>query len=232
MIKPIVDSIVHLLFPHTCSGCGSDLLANEALLCIRCFDHLYETDFATIENNAVEKTLWGRVPLTAAMSLYYFSRGSLLQSLVHQFKYKGNKQLGIYLGKQMGYSIKNSERFATIDGIVPVPLFADKEQKRGYNQSALLADGIAAVLQVPVFNRAVTRVRYTSSQTQKTRIQRWQNVEGVFTVCDSTLVNKNILLVDDVITTGATLEACAAAVIDDVPGVSVSIATLAYAVVS
>lgn len=233
MIQPLLDSVVHLLFPHTCNGCGSDLVGKNELLCLQCYEHLHKTGFESITDNPVEKTLWGRVDITAATSQYYFSRGSLLQTLIHQFKYKSNKALGIYLGTQMAYALKNSDRFSSIDMIVPLPLFADKEKKRGYNQAALLCEGLASVLNIPVSANAVTRVRYTETQTHKTRVERWQNVEAVFVVrLPEQLAGKNILLVDDVITTGATMEACAAAILNDVKDAKVSVATLAYALAS
>lgn len=184
-------------------------------------------------DNPVEKTLWGRVAIVAGMSQYYFSKGSLLQTLIHQFKYKGNKALGIYLGKQMGYSLKLSSRFLPMDAIVPLPLFAEKETRRGYNQSTLLCEGIAQVLEIPVVTNVVVRTKYTTTQTNKTRMERWQNVEGVFMAHNPQILSgKNILLVDDVITTGATIEACTAAMLEDIPGARINIATLAYALAS
>lgn len=208
-------------------------MGKDELLCLQCYEHLHKTGFELIADNPVEKTLWGRVDVSAAMSQYYFSRGSLLQTLIHQFKYKSNKGLGVYLGKQMAYSLKNSARFSSIDIIAPLPLFADKEKKRGYNQAALLCEGMASVLNIPVLPNAITRVRYTETQTHKTRMERWQNVEAVFVVkLQEQLTGKNILLVDDVITTGATMEACAAAVLNNVTDARVSIATLAYALAS
>lgn len=197
---------------------------------MRCTENLYETGFASLPGNPVEKTLWGRLPFYAAMSQYYFSKESLLQQLIHQFKYKNGCDLGIYFGKLMGITLKDTAIGKTADALVPLPLFPDKERKRGYNQAALLCQGISEMLGIPVVNDAVRRVRYTSTQTHKTRMERWQNVEGVFTTsANHVLAGKHILLVDDVITTGATLEACGNAIVEDVPDVKISIATLAYA---
>lgn len=230
MWLPLVDSIQHLLFPHNCNGCGSDLVGKDELLCLQCFERLSKTGFEHIRDNAVEKMLWGRVNIDAAMSCYYFTGNTIIQSLIHQFKYKGNQAMGIYLGKQMGYALRNSDRFSQIELIIPLPLFVDKEKKRGYNQSALLTNGIASVLDIPVLPHAVRRLRHTESQTHKSRTERWQNVEGIFKVDQpDELKAKNILLVDDVITTGATIEACAASMINEAPGSRVSVATLAYA---
>lgn len=230
MIKTAFNSVSHLLFPQLCNGCGSDLVNGHHLICLKCYQHLHETGFASLANNPVEKTFWGRLICSSAMSQYYFAKDSLLQQLIHQFKYKDNKELAHYFGTLMGETLQTSSRFQLPDAIVPLPLFPDKEYKRGYNQAALLGEGIAAVLQVPVLYNAVLRTRYTTTQTHKTRMERWQNVEGVFTTAASTeLHQKNILLVDDVITTGATIEACGNAILEDVPDVKLSIATLAFA---
>ncbi|MBN8787473.1 MAG: ComF family protein [Terrimonas sp.] len=230
MFKAIVNSVSHLLFPHLCNGCGSDLLDDKHLLCTKCYDHLYKTNFELLPDNTVEKTLWGRLACSAATSQYYFSKGSVLQHLVHQFKYKSNKDIAVYLGKCMGETLREANRFNAIDAIIPLPLFPDKQRKRGYNQAALLCEGIASVMQIPVIYNVVHRIRYTETQTHKTRMERWQNVEGVFITKEQSIVqNKNLLLVDDVITTGATIEACGNAILEDIPGVKLNIAALAYA---
>ena len=230
MIKAVFNSISHLLFPQLCNGCGSDLVNGHHLICLKCYQHLNETCFASFANNPVEKAFWGRLICSSAMSQYYFAKDSLLQQLIHQFKYKDNKELAHYFGTLMGETLKTSSRFQLPDAIVPLPLFPDKEYKRGYNQAALLGEGIGAVLQVPVLYNAVLRTRYTTTQTHKTRMERWQNVDGVFTTAgNKELHKKNILLVDDVITTGATIEACGNAILEDVPDVKLSVATLAFA---
>lgn len=230
MIKAVFNSISHLLFPQLCNGCGSDLVNGHHLICLKCYQHLNETGFASFANNPVEKAFWGRLICSSAMSQYYFAKDSLLQQLIHQFKYKDNKELAHYFGTLMGETLKTSSRFQLPDAIVPLPLFPDKEYKRGYNQAALLGEGIGAVLQVPVLYNAVLRTRYTTTQTHKTRMERWQNVDGVFTTAgNKELHKKNILLVDDVITTGATIEACGNAILEDVPDVKLSVATLAFA---
>lgn len=230
LIKSVFDSVSHLLFPHVCNGCGSDLINGQHLICLECHQQLSETGFASLANNPVEKTFWGRLAFVSATSQYYFAKDSLLQQLIHQFKYKDNKELAHYFGAIMGETLKEASRFQQPGALIPLPLFPDKERKRGYNQAALLCEGIAGVLQVPVLYDAVQRVRYTGTQTHKTRMQRWQNVEGVFTVSEKIKdYPQNLLLVDDVITTGATLEACGNAILEDIPGVSLSVATLAYA---
>jgi ComF family protein len=224
----IRDSFLHLLFPHICSGCGSDLLGKESLLCIRCLEAMPETNFELHAGNPVEKKFWGRLPLQTATAQYYFTRESLMQHLMHQFKYKRNKELGAQLGKMMGESLKRSGRFST-DVIIPLPLFAAKEKRRGFNQATILCEGIAESLGVPVLKDVVIRSHHTDTQTKKGRIERWQNMEGKFILNNTEAIkNKNVLLVDDVVTTGATLEACGAALLQ-AENVKLSIATLFYA---
>ncbi len=228
-VSKSIHDILHLFFPHVCTGCGSDLLSKESLLCVQCISNLPHTGFALIANNPVERVFAGRLPVRAAHSEFYFSKGQLVQQLIHELKYKGNKQIGHYLGTHIGYSISTSARFAGIDYIVPLPLYASKEFKRGYNQAAVISHGIAEITQVPVLLNNVIRKRQTETQTRKHRAERWQNVDGSFYIQNpGQLEGKNILLVDDVITTGATLEACARAILQ-IPGTSISLAALAHA---
>ena len=218
-----------MFYPHTCKGCGSDVLEDENLLCLHCINTLPHTNFAQHPNNPVEKIFWGRLPLTSAMSEFYFAKGTVIQHLVHEFKYKGNKDVGMYLGAMMGSSFMSNNRICNIDALVPLPLYADKEHKRGFNQSAILCNGISEVMNIPVITGNVIRKRFTNTQTKKHRAERWENVEGSFEVNNtSQLKGKHILLVDDVVTTGATLEACGREILN-VNDVRLSVATLAYA---
>ena len=227
-LSEIKDSFLHLLFPRICDGCGSDILAKESVLCMRCMEAMPETNFELHPDNPVEKKFWGRLSVQQATAQYYFTRESLMQHLMHQFKYKRNKDLGKQLGRMMGESIKKSGRF-TIDALVPLPLFPAKEKRRGYNQATILCEGMAESLQVPVLKDVVIRSQHTDTQTKKGRIERWQNMEGKFILDKPELIsNKNVLLVDDVITTGATLEACGAELLK-AENVKLSIAALCYA---
>lgn len=224
-LKEIRDSVAHLLFPHICSGCGNDILDPSSFLCLRCIDAMPETNFELHPNNPVEKKLWGRLNLESATAQYYFTGESLMKQLMHQFKYKGNKELGLQLGKMMGESISRSGRFH-VDALIPLPLFPAKEKKRGYNQAAVLCEGIAESLQVPVLKDIIIRSQHTDTQTKKRRIERWQNMEGKFIVVKpASIRDKHLLLVDDVITTGATLEACGAELLT-AENVRLSITTL------
>jgi len=208
-VKEIKDSFLHLFFPHVCAGCGSDLLNEESMLCIRCMADLPETNFQSHAGNPVEKIFWGRLQLMAATAAYYFTKESLMQQLVHEFKYKGNKELGLQMGRLLGKYLMQSDRF-NADALVALPLFPVKERKRGYNQAAILCDGMAEVMKIPVLKNVIVRPRHTETQTKKGRVERWRNMEGKFVLQDKRAIrNKRLLLVDDVITTGATLEACA-----------------------
>jgi ComF family protein len=229
LLKTLFSNTIHLLYPHVCSGCGSDLLDKDSLLCLRCINELPHTGFALQPGNSVEKIFWGRLPITAAHCQFYFEKESLIQHLIHQLKYKNNKAVGIYLGELMGTTLLHSERFTAIDYLIPLPLFVDKERKRGYNQAKIICDGMAAVMNIPVITGNVMRQRFTQTQTRKHRTERWENVAGSFAVKNSeVLKGKNILLVDDVITTGATLEACGSVILQT-EGVKLYIATLAHA---
>jgi len=227
--KEIKDSLLQVVFPHVCDGCGSDLLNIESRLCIRCVASLPETNFEQHTGNPVEKIFWGRIPLVHAAAHFYYTKESLMQRLMHQFKYKGNRDLGLQLGRMMGYSLKSSNRFTSINGLVPLPLFPFKEKKRGYNQATVLCEGMAEILSLPILNNIITRPEHTETQTKKGRIERWRNIEGKFHLINSGLIqNKHLLLVDDVITTGATLESCGNELLT-AENVKLSVATLCIA---
>lgn len=228
-LKNNINSALHLFYPHVCTGCGSDLLSENSLLCLCCINDLPHTNFAQFNNNPVEKIFWGRIPVTAAHSEFYFSKESLLQHLIHQLKYKNDKAIGFYLGEMMGKTLLNSNRFNNIDYLIPLPLYPDKERKRGYNQAAIICNGMSDIMNVPVMTNNITRQRFTETQTRKHRTERWENVAGSFVVKNpAALKDKNILLVDDVVTTGATLEACGSILLQT-EGVKLYIATLAHA---
>lgn len=228
-LKEYFSGLSHLFFPHLCMGCEYHQVNPPAILCPQCIADLPFTDFAELRNNAVEKIFYGRQKVEAAMSLLYFAKSSVIQNLVHQLKYKKQPTIGTELGKLIGLEILEKSAFEGIDLIVPLPLYKDREKKRGYNQAALLCKGIGEIYQAPVSNNNLVRTHNSETQTKKHRRERWQNVEGIFSVNDpSQLENKKILLVDDIITTGATLEACIST-LSEITGVTVCIATLAVA---
>ncbi len=229
-ILSVLQDFSHLFFPHLCAGCGSDSLNDESLLCPKCFLQLPETGFIGVDGNTIEKIFYGRLPVQKAGSAFYFTKDSLVQKLAVELKYKGNKAMGQYLGRLLGKRLQSCRRFEEVDVIVPLPLNPKKQRKRGYNQAEEIAKGIAEVWSRPVISNAVIRNIFTDTQTHKTRVSRWQTMEAVFSVSQPLLIEgKHVLLVDDIITTGATLEACGQAMLQT-PGVKLSIATVAYTI--
>jgi ComF family protein len=229
-VKSIVHDFSHLFFPHVCAGCGTGNISRQSPVCMHCINQLPLTNFHQYAGNPVEKYFWGRMPVAGAASLCHFTDGSLIQQLLHQLKYKSNKEVGYFLGRMMGNALDAAGRFRDIDVLIPLPLFASRQKKRGYNQSAVLCSGMSDILKLPVINNAVMRLTATETQTRKNRIDRWMNMEGQFKLIKPAAVTgKHVLLVDDVITTGASLEACGQEILK-AAGVKLSIATLAYTV--
>ena len=209
-------------------GCGNDLFGKEEVLCVQCMNNLPATNFHLHANNPVEKIFWGRLPLVTASSHLYFTKNSLLQHLLHAFKYRSAIEIGLYFGRCMGRSFLQSNRFNDIDALVPLPLHPKKERTRGYNQAAVLCEGISEITKIPVFKNVIKKPTSTQTQTHKDRVGRWENIEGKFLLSDpGTISNKHVLLVDDVVTTGATLESCGRELLT-IERVKLSIATLAY----
>ena len=229
-LKSYLNDFSHLLYPHNCEGCGTDVLNDDAILCTKCLFDLPETNFTNTKNNPVEKIFYGTLNIIAATAAYYFTKDSLLQHLMIQLKYRNNKDVGFFLGKQLGYQLQESERFNDVDVLVPLPLNPKKEKRRGYNQAMIICEGIASVWQKPVLKNTLIRTQFTETQTQQDRIHRWQNMQHVFAMADkNSLQGKHVLLVDDVITTGATLEACGTTIVN-IPNTQLSIATLAWTI--
>jgi len=226
----LVKSLLHLLFPYTCCGCGTDLIAENMLFCIYCQASMPLTRFEYFPSNPIEKIFWGRAGIEAASAHLYFTSGSTVQHSLHLLKYKSKKEIGIYFGQRMGESLIHSCRFSQCEIIIPMPLFAAREKKRGYNQATLIAIGLSQELKIPVIEDAIIRVKKTETQTHKSRIERWKNMESTFEIRNpQKIYGKHILLVDDVITTGASLEACARVLLS-IPGARISIACLAHTV--
>ena len=220
---------VSLLFPELCAACRESLIANEHLICTDCRFNLPFTNFHSQPDNIVAQQFWGKIKLEAAYSLYYFSKGGKIQNLMHQFKYKGMREIGNLLGNIAGEQLIKNKLFNTIDLIIPVPLHKKRLRERGYNQSVCFAEGLSQKLNAAVEDNNLIRVTATETQTHKSRFARFENMQEVFTIRHpDRLMNKHILLVDDVITTGSTLEACGTQLLK-IEGVKLSIATIAYA---
>jgi len=226
------QDLLALFFPESCYACSGVLARGEKFICTNCNIKLPYTDFhehGATEQNPLQRRFWGKVPVRFAFSYLYFRSKGRVQRLLHQLKYKGAKELGEHLGKRYGSILQEHQYHENFDLIVPVPLHKYKLRKRGYNQSEYFALGLAAAMDVPVKANVLVRTINTTTQTHKDRYNRWQNVEQVFEVAKPDLIkDKHILIVDDVLTTGATLEACAVALLN--AGASeVSIATIAAA---
>ena len=225
----MLKDLLSLIYPTVCAACGRSLYRNENCICTHCHYKLPQTKFHLSAINPVAKLFWGRVSLNAACSYYSFSKGGSVQKLVHQLKYQGRKEIGVTIGKFYGTELRDSISFRSVNTIVPVPLHEEKNRKRGFNQSEVFAQGISAGMDLPMDPANLVRVKATTTQTRRSRYDRWKNVETVFKIKDhEKLEGRHVLLVDDVVTTGATLEACAQAILK-VPGTMVSIATIAYA---
>lgn len=228
MKSNIFADFFSLLFPRICPSCGTNLYSGEVLLCTKCFYDLPKTNITDFKENLVSQLFWGRTRIELATSFFYYTKGSKYQRILHQLKYNGKKHIGFEMGKIFGSELINTS-FSQVDIIHSVPLHYRKLKKRGYNQSELIAKGISEKLKKPLLTDAIVKEVETDTQTKRSRFERWENVQGIFKVRkQKEILNKHILLIDDVVTTGSTLEACANAVLE-VPGTVVSIATLGVA---
>jgi ComF family protein len=224
------DDFLSLLFPRLCYGCGNHLLRNEKLICTECYVVIPRTDYHTKTDNPVAQLFWGRCIVEKAAAFSFYNRGSRIRNLIHNLKYKGIKEVGLELGRIYGLSLKSSGYTDGVDYIIPVPLHLSKIRKRGFNQSEIISNGISAVTDIPVNVTSLIRVSGSETQTKRSRYERWINVEGIFKVSNpEVLRGKHVLLIDDVITTGSTIESCVNELCT-VEGIKVSVAALAYAV--
>lgn len=222
-------SIINLFYPRVCAACGEPLLKEEDTVCLKCRYTLPRTGYELYPDNPLAQAFYGRAPIHAVTACYFFAKSGKVQHLIHQLKYKGNKEAGVFLGQQLGESIKDAPLFQGIDVIIPVPLHPKRERKRGYNQALVIAQGISEVTGLPVATKNLLRAVYNETQTRKSAEERYHNVQGIFEVrCADELKGKHVLLVDDVLTTGATLESCAHQ-LEGIPGITISIATAACA---
>src|ERR1043165_6304060 len=213
LLREALQSASHLLFPRLCEGCRQPLILQEDTLCMSCTFQLPQTEFYDKPDNEAAIRIAGRIPYQHATAFAYFTTDGLLQHLLHRLKYSGRKSIGIFLGRQAGYALKPLPWIASVDAIVPVPLHPRKESTRGYNQSELIARGMSEVLGISTPEHTLVRVRNTVSQTKtRSREERVTNMKDAFAVhSKAMLADKHVLLVDDVLTTGATLESASQA---------------------
>jgi len=227
-IQNYLNALLHLLYPQICFGCGTDQIENSMPLCNECIHDLPLTDFFSINENTVEKIFWGRMPVQNAGALLFFTKDSLVQTLMAQLKYHHNKKVGILFGRLMGEAIAAEEKFSVIDLLIPIPIQNSKINSRGYNQSQVIAMGMQEVWDKPIVQNVLIKKNWSNSQTKKDRKARLIQIPDLFILNHpKSIEGKNILLVDDVLTTGATLEAAIATLMTGSPA-SISIAVAAY----
>ena len=209
-VPEYLTALFDLVYPNVCLACSEKLLGDEKVICFKCESELPPAGHWNNIENALIKRFWGRVDLQGASAMFQFQKGGHIQHLLHQLKYRGRQDVGLYLGKMFGELLKEPESIIkNIDLIVPVPLYWKRRKTRGYNQVEPFAEGLSEVLGVPWSATALERVHNNVSQTNFSRFDRWSNVAEIFAIKDNEqLKGKHILLVDDVVTTGATAEAC------------------------
>lgn len=225
----LINDFMSLIYPRTCEACEQVLFEHEQFICNACQVTLPKSNYHLNPNNPIIMALGGRVPVKNATCLFEFEKQGRVQKLLHVLKYEDQQALGEFMGKQFYQRLTSSSFFEGIDVIVPVPLHPNKLKQRGYNQSACFAKGISDASGIPVNTSVLQRSGETSTQTKKKKFERWENVGSVFTLTDHAFFqNKHILLVDDVITTGATIEGCWQA-LKEVDHMALSLASIAYA---
>jgi ComF family protein len=224
----LLKEVFNIFFPDVCVICENPLTINEEVICTFCRVDLPFTNFSSEVNNIAEKTFYGRIKLEAVTSLLFYRKKGKSQRLIHQLKYKDQQNIGELTAIILADEMRNSNRFKNIDGVIIVPMHPKKERKRGYNQVTVFGKTLANELKLPFIENVLVKTSSTTSQTIKSRLQRFQDFEGKFHLENlTTLENKHILLVDDVITTGATLESCAIELLKT-KNLKISIATIAY----
>ncbi len=221
---------LNLFYPRICHVCDKELMKNERVICTNCRHELPVTNFSFNNDNPVQKVFYGRVKLEYATSLLVFQKKGNVQKLMHQLKYRGHKEISEFLGQWMGAELAALEFSPAVEAVIPVPLHKTRLRDRGFNQVEDFGKEIAKSLKVPYIDNVLLKKSFSTTQTLKARLSRWGNIEETFVLVNPELIhNKHVLLVDDIITTGATIEACSG-VLKEAGGVKISIASMALAV--
>jgi ComF family protein len=207
--KTVFEDFISLFFPHYCMACSGALVKGEDILCTACLIDLPKTNYHLRMENQIKNKLSGRLPLKHGWAFLKFRKSGIVQHLLHQLKYNNHPEVGVKLGQAYGLELLNMGFNSEFDLIIPVPLHASRQRQRGYNQSAQFAFGLSDALKIDWNESISIRMQSTATQTHKSKAERWDNVKDVFSVKGLDVIkDKRVLLVDDVITTGATLEAC------------------------
>lgn len=211
----ILEDFISLFFPRYCAGCEEALVKGEELICSKCILEMPRSNYHLEIDNPFQTKLKGRIPVKFVMSFFKFVKAGRVQHILHALKYKSKPELGRMLGRIYGHELSESGYREQFDIIIPIPLHASKKRRRGYNQSEEFALGLSEALNILCTEEILKRISITETQTKRTRLKRWENVKEVFSVVDAgEIKGKRILLVDDVVTTGATLEAAGKMLID------------------
>ena len=227
-IKKYLDGFLHLVYPKICLHCGNSDIIKFHVLCPYCYAQLPFTDFFEIENNNIDKIFWGRIPLGPSGAALFFTKNSIVQLLLFELKYKQNKRAGFLLGNMIGWALKKANRLNEIDFLIPIPVRKNTERTRGYNQSLIICEGIAQAFPTPILQAVLFKNKKTNTQTRKDRIERGHNTTLLFGLKNADQIcNKNLLLVDDIITTGATAESAGRCLLQANPA-AVHFAAAAY----
>lgn len=228
-IKDIFNSFIDTLFPRICPVCNNVLLSHEKHICTKCRIDIPITRYHMQEFNAMEQLFAGKTPIEKAVGYFFYEKGNPYSNILHNIKYRNNPQLGQYVAKLFAQELLSRDIFRDIDCIIPVPLHHRKKIQRGYNQSEYIAKGFSEVFDIPVHNNIIIAHKSHESQTNKGIYERWLNTQNIFSAQDTqVLENKHVLIVDDVVTTGATLLS-ATLTIASVPNIKISLATLGVA---